>query len=458
MAKKLTKRILDDLDPHPDRDITAWCGEVRGFGVRVKPTGVKTFIIQYRTRHGRSRRLSLGSYGTLTVDQARIMAKTELTRVLQGDDPVIERKQVRQFTSIATLCDTYLADARSGKVMFRGRPKKPSTLLTEVSRINRHIKPLVGHHPIGTLTRSEVETMMANIIDGKTRLDVKTKRRGRAIVRGGKGTATKAVKMLSAIYTYAIKKGLAAGNPCTGVEKPADNRRTRFLSDDEYKRLGAALTQGASVGLPPVAIQAIYALALTGCRKSEILVLKPTEVDPNGRCLRLRDTKSGPQLRPCGATALAFLQRSINPAADWAFAAVRGSGPLVGLPKYFEALCAVANLEQVTLHTLRHSYATVAHELNYSELTIAGLLGHSAGTVTARYAHHVDHALASAADQVSALIAARMGLQVPGIGETRDRQVYRAHEVPADILAAIEATEPPAESEVIERARAKHVR
>ncbi len=89
--------------------------------------------------------------------------------------------------------------------------------------------------------------------------------------------------------------------------------------------------------------------------------------------------------------------------------AIRGNGPLVGLPKYLDVICKAARLKDVTAHTLRHSYATVAHELNYSELTIAGLLGHGAGTVTARYAHHVDHALAAAADHVSTTIANRMG-------------------------------------------------
>src|SRR5690606_25980798 len=101
--------------------------------------------------------------------------------------------------------------------------------------------------------------------------------------------------------------GLADTNPCLGVEKPGDVRRTRFLTPDEYARLGAALRESMLHGVSQTAANAIYALALTGCRKSEILNLKKSSVDETGRCLRLSDTKTGAQLRPCGEAALEFL-------------------------------------------------------------------------------------------------------------------------------------------------------
>ena len=153
---------------------------------------------------------------------------------------------------------------------------------------------------------------------------------------------------------------------------------------------------------------AIVVLAFTGCRKGEILNLKRNEIDVDGHCLRLRDSKSGPQLRPCGRAALALLAKLPLDDSDWVFPAARGDGPLVNIRKPLVAICKMAGLADVTPHVLRHSYATVAHELGYSELTIAGLLGHTAGSVTARYAHHVDSALAAAADHVSATIAARL--------------------------------------------------
>ena len=148
---------------------------------------------------------------------------------------------------------------------------------------------------------------------------------------------------------------------------------------------------------------------MTGCRKGEVLNLKVSEVDFDGQCLRFEDTKTGAQMRPCGDAAFDHLRAVIPYSGDgWVFPATGRQGHLADLAKPIFALREFAALPDFTLHVLRHSFATVAHEIGYSELTIAGLLGHAQGTVTSRYAHHVDHALASAADRVSATIAERM--------------------------------------------------
>ncbi len=412
MRPKLTKRQIDEIKPDPVRDIFLWCGEVRGFGIRIKPKGSRTFLVQYRTRRGQTRRLALGSFGVLTVDGARTLAKTQLTLVAEGKDVSRDRSEARAFMTVAALCDAYLADVESGRVLPRGKRKKPSTILNDRSRIERHIKPVLGKRPVNDIERRDIEALMADIIAGKTRRDLKTKPRGRSIVRGGSGTAVKAIKLLSTIFGYAVRKGHVRMNPCLGIDKPADGRRQRFLTAAEYQRLGDALRDAPSRGVAPQLVQAIWLLCLTGCRKGEILTLRPDDVHVEGHCLRLRDSKSGPQMRPCGEVALGYLERITDRQSAWVLPSVRGHTHLVDLTSGLASICTQAQLADVSAHTFRHSYATVAHELNYSELTIAGLLGHSAGTVTARYAHHVDHALASAADRVAAAIADRMGLTI----------------------------------------------
>jgi integrase len=408
--QKLTKRAVDAVRSQPGRDVFHWCGELRGFGVRVKPSGVKTFLIQYRTRRGGTRRYSIGQYGRVTVEEARREAKIKLADVARGEDPSEARRTARGARAVADLCDSYLQDAWAGRILHRGRPKKSSTLRIDEGRIRRHIKPLLGGKAIDEISRGDVERFLHQVTEGATSADVKTGPHGRAMITGGPGTAAKAVSLLSAIYNYARRKQWVEANPCMGVEKPADNRRQRYLTPDEYAKLGRGLFEAERLGMNANVLVAIVVLAYTGCRRGEILNLKPDEIDVAGHCLRLTDSKSGPQLRPCGRAALNLLSKLRLDDSEWVFPAARGDGPLVNIRKPLVTICKLAGLTDVTPHVLRHSYATVAHELGYSELTIAGLLGHRAGSVTARYAHHVDKALAAAADRVSAAIAARLAM------------------------------------------------
>lgn len=410
-TEKLTKRLIDTLQPRSGSDFAVWDRELAGFGVRVRETGAKSFIIKYRNAQGRQRKMTLGSYGALTPEMARRLALSEMAKIAQGDDPAQIRQSAKHVRTVGELCDVYFEEASRGRVLYRGKAKKPNTLRIDKGRIERHIKPLLGDKAIQSLTRRDVEIFMFDVRDGKTANDIRTGPRGRARVRGGQGTAVKAIKLLSAIFNFAIKQHWVELNPCHGIEKPADGRRERFLNAAEFARLGNALSQAIEEGINPAAIHAIKFLALTGCRKGEALSLKVSEVDYSGHCLRFEDTKTGPQMRPCGEAALDHLKDIVRHAADeWVFPASAGQGHLADLAKLILKIRELAALPDLTLHVLRHSYATVAHEIGYSELTIAGLLGHAQGSVTSRYAHHVDHALAFAADRVSATIAERMAV------------------------------------------------
>jgi integrase len=180
------------------------------------------------------------------------------------------------------------------------------------------------------------------------------------------------------------------------------------LSPDEYRAFGAALDALEEEGANPVAVKAIRALALSGCRRGEIYGLRRTEVDAHNQCLRFDDTKAGQQVRAIGRPVVDLIQAvSEKEGVAFVFPATRSDGHLKDV-KVFRKACELAKLNDVTIHTLRHSFATTANELEYSEITIAGLLGHGRHSTTARYTHLIDHALVTAADRVSALIAARM--------------------------------------------------
>ncbi len=407
----LTKKLVDSLEGRPGRDYVVWDRELTGFGVRVKESGAKSFLIKYRTPQSRQRKMTLGKYGALTVERARKMARIELGRVAGGDDPVLDSQRNRQAQTISELCDLYFEDAAAGNVLHRGIPKKASTLAIDRGRIERHIKPLLGRMSVYDLTRADAQNFMHMVRDGKTAASIKTGKHGRANVRGGAGTAKKALSLLSAIYTYAIKKELVDDNPCSYVERPADNKRERFLTADEYHRLGQALKDAREDWLSIKFAQAIEVLLLSGCRHGEVVRLKRSEVDISSRCIRFGDTKTGTQMRPCGEVALSLLHEVLcSHDSEWVFPSDRTETPISNVRKPLVKICHQAGLADVTPHVFRHSFATVAHELGYSELTIAGLLGHRLSSVTSQYAHHVDHALADAADKVSQEIWERIDL------------------------------------------------
>ncbi len=394
---KITKRHVDGLKPAAGQDVFLWDegdGAIKGFGIRLKPSGVGSYLVQYRNQEGRTRRLVLGRVGVLTPDQAREMARDKIRAVSQGHDPSGERKAVRNSMSVAELCDLYTEEAAAWV--------KPSTLAVDKSRINAHVKPLLGNRAVTGLTRADIEKFQADIAVGKTAKARKaTGRSGK--VNGGKGVAARTVGMLGTILEYAKRKGLIKDNPTRGVRKFPDNKQRRFLASEEIKALGAAMAAAEANGESKVALSAIRCLLLTGCRRNEVLALPWDWVDGRQQCLRFGDSKSGAQLRPIGkaATQLLLSQPRDDDSA-WVFPSVKDSRKhYVGLPAVLERLCDAASLEGVTLHVLRHTFAATAAEMGFSELTIAGLLGHSVPGVTARYAHVPDRVLVAAADKVS---------------------------------------------------------
>jgi site-specific recombinase XerD len=410
---KLTIRTISAAKPAPGKTVRLWDDDPRGFGVYVKPSGVKSFFVQYRSPlTQKKRRYTMGKFGTLTLEQARREGRVLLAQVARGEDPLAAREQKKKDAStaitVSEFCELYMADAEDGVVTYRGKPKRPSTLVVDRGRVERHIKPTLGAYLVRDIVPQDVEDAYHDIRRGKTAVDVKTGPRGRSIVTGGAGTAARTVGLLGSIFSYAKKRGIRDDNPVTGMQLPSDRKRDRILSPEEYKRMGDALIMLENKSANPIAIRAVRALALTGCRRGEIYRLKKLEIDQHNSCLRLGDTKTGQQVRPIGRAAMELLMLPIfKDESPYVFPATHGDKFLTDA-KVFMKVRDEAKLEGVSLHTLRHSFASVALELEYSELTIAGLLGHRAGSITARYAHSVDRSLVAAANRVSSLIASRI--------------------------------------------------
>ena len=417
---RLTKRVVDGAEPGPS-DRFLWDSDVSGFGLKITPSGRKVYVLQYRIggRSGSSRRYTIGRHGApWTPETARKEAERLLGQVATGQDPSAAREAKKRELTVSALCDLYLAEGCA--------TKKASTLATDQARIERHIKPLLGQRSIGELTRADVERFLQDVAGGKTKADVKTKKRGRAIVRGGKGTATRTVGLLGGILTFAVDRSLISQNPVRGVKRFPDRKGERFLSATELQRLGGALEIAGASGVNPAAIAAIRLLILTGCRRGEILGLRWEWVDFEHGCLRLPDSKTGAKIVPVGAPALELLAEvPRHQGSPYVFAATvrrpqrkkdgtttdrvhRPEVHLVGLPRVWRQVCELAGLNDVRLHDLRHSFASVAAARGDSLLMIGKLLGHKSASTTQRYAHLAADPVKAAADRIAETIAASM--------------------------------------------------
>ena len=395
-----------------------WDAAVAGFGARRQRSRAVSYILFYRTHEGRQRWLTIGRHGApWTPESARAEAQRLLGDVARGADPATVKRSRRQAKTVAELCDLYLADAEAGRLLTRRKaPKKASTLVTDRGRIARHIKPLLGKHKVAAVTREDVEDFMHDVTTGKTAGRTKTgKKRGLAHVRGGKGTASRTVGLLGSIFTYAVRNRMRQDNPVQGVVRPADGARTRRLVEEEYIAFGLALQRAAAAGIWPPAIAAIRFLALTGWRSGEALALRwdQERLNLTIRTATLADTKTGKSIRPLSRAACDVI-RNMPRSTELVFPPTRGNGNMTGFGGFWNKIMALGDMpKDITPHTLRHSFASVAGDMGYSEITIAALIGHKGKTITSKYVHSADAVLLAAADAVANKTLALMGESVP---------------------------------------------
>jgi integrase len=395
-----------------------WDSAIVGFGARRQKSDAVSYVLIYRTREGRQRWHTLGRHGApWTPDTARDEARRLLGDVAAGADPAAAKKAKRRAATVAELCDLYLADAEAGRLLTRRkRAKKASTLSTDRGRIERHIKPLLGQYKVAAVTREDVDQFMHDVAAGKTAVRLKTpSNRGWTRVSGGKGTASRTVGFLGAVFTYAVRHRMRPDNPVRGVERFEEGKRDRRLNDDEYARLGEALRMAVPAAIWPASVAAGRFLVLTGWRSGEALGLRWSEVDLARRTATLGDTKTGRSVRPLSHLACDLLRNlSRTNDRDLVFPPTRGGRIMKGFGKQWEKIARLVALPpDITPHTLRHSFASLGGDLGYSEPTIGALIGHKGHTMTSRYIHAADAVLLATADAIANRTAELMGDSKP---------------------------------------------
>jgi integrase len=401
-AGRITKRTVDALQT-TGKEYVRWDGELTGFGVRVRASGAKSFVAVYRTggRNSPQRRVTIGAVGKIEADTAREHARAIIRQAELGIDYAAEKTKARAELTLGKVCDLYLAEGCD--------TKKASTVATDKGRIERHIKPLLGKKRIGEITRADVEKFMRDVAAGKTAADEKTKKHGRAIVEGGKGTATRTVGLLGGIMSFAVSRQLRPDNPVRGVKRYPDRKGERYLSGAELARLGEALADIEEEGANPAAIAIIRLLAFTGARKNEIARLRWSEVDLDRGYLRLGDSKTGAKIIPIGLPACEVLA-SISSVDDspYVFPASSGDGAFQGTEKVWRKLRERVGFPELRLHDLRHSFASVGLARGDTLPVIGAILGHTDVKTTSRYAHLADDPVRQSADAIAETMAAAL--------------------------------------------------
>jgi len=423
---KLTKRFVDTVEIRT-KDYVIWDDELPGFGLRVFTSGKRSYVIQYRAA-GRSRRYAIGLHGVWTPETARKEARAQLGKVARGENPAEERQLDRNAMTVKELAEQYIRAMEAGLIMGKGgRPKRPSTIYTNIGALNGLIIPLIGQRRVQDLTKADVTKMMNDVIAGKTKAVKKTKKRGKSILRGGRGTASKCVGLTGSMLTYAISMGIIEHNVAHGIRKPKDQVRDRRLSEDEYHELGRMLNEAQGNADLAWTVGITRLLALTGCRRGEIISLKWSEVDFENSCLRLEDSKEGASVRPIGLPAIELLEAHRETAmSDFVFPGKRGADTYGGLPRQWRKVFGDSELSDLTAHVLRHSFASIANDLGFTESTIATLLGHATHSITSKYIHSLDNVLVMAADTVAGYIQGLLdGAQFERTAYALDRNARR---------------------------------
>ena len=382
---KITKRLVDAAEPR-SAEYFVWDSEIPGFGLRVLPSGRKGYVVQYRAGR-RSRRISLGPSTVLTCEQARNRAISIVAAARNGADPAAERDAGRKASTVKELAERFDKEHIAIRV-------KASTAKEYRGTLKRFILPALGRLAVPEITRADVAKFHHDL-------------------RHIPYQANRCLEVVSKMFVLAEMWGLRpdGSNPRKHIRKYPEEKRERFLSAAELRRIGEVLREMESERIElQSAILAARLLILTGCRLGEIMTLKWDYVDFEERVLRLPDSKTGKKVVHLGAPAVEYLQGAQridgNP---WVITGTLPGKPLSDLQPFWQRVRARAGVKDVRIHDLRHTFASTAVASGQGLPMIGKLLGHTQVQTTARYAHLAAEPVRLAADAVAQNLRQSLG-------------------------------------------------
>ncbi|NCP62670.1 MAG: tyrosine-type recombinase/integrase [Alphaproteobacteria bacterium] len=371
MTQKLTKRFVESIIPVDDKELLLWDSEVKGFGVRVFSTGRRTYFVQYRNAAARTRRQKIGQHGVITADQAREEAKIILADVCKGSDPSALRKDKRAMPTFEKFVEEYL------RVYAKGE-KKEKTYNEEVKLLNTILIPKIGHELLDAISTRDLQKIHHEF-------------------KNRPYQANRIRSLLNKMFNMAMQWEITSKNPATAVQKYREEKRSRWLGDAEVQHLWVTLDSYRNQNIADI----FRLLLLTGARKSEVLKATWNEFDLKKEVWTKpsHNTKQAKMEHlPLSSQAVELLKKMKLQASDSPFlfpGKVQGQ-PLKEIKKAWETIRQSANIADVRIHDLRHTYASHLVSSGLSLSIVGKLLGHTQASTTQRYAHLADEPLRKA--------------------------------------------------------------
>jgi integrase len=385
MAQRLTDSIVKGLDAPATGNRIAYDSEIKGFGCRVTANGVRSFILNYRTRSGLERRYTIGQFPAWKVAAARNEASDLKKHVDRGGDPLAELKDKREAPTVADLCSRYEDDHLP--------KKRVSSRASDKSMIEGHILPALKHRKVGQVDFNDVDSVHRKIT-----------------ASGTPYRANRVVALLSKMFALAEKwNWIAKGsNPAKGIERNQEIKRDRYIAGDELERLVKALAEHPD----RQAVNIIRLLLLTGARSGEVRAAQWDQFDLTAGVW----TKPGATTKqktvhrvPLSAPARQLLSELYAEAEEGASFVFPGpsNGHRGNLKREWASICKAAGITSARMHDLRHSYASILASAGLSLPVIGALLGHTQPQTTARYSHLFDDPLRAATERVGAIVSGK---------------------------------------------------
>ena len=410
--QKLTEKLVKNAQPVAGKDYQLFDSELRAFALIVYRSGSKAFTIDYR-HAGRPRRMVFGRWPEWSVSAARIRAKELRRDVDAGYDPLKQRQQMREQPRIRYLIDRYLIEHASKLAKANEADQH--------SMMEKLVAPHWENRLVSEITRSDVEQLLTKVAEGRARPHkAKPNNRARKL-QGPKKTPIRANRVGEALrkaFSLAIEWGWREDNPASGFYRRLENPRERFLTKDEIDRLANALDHDEDQRAADI----IRICMLTGARVGEVrqsrfeqfnldllIWTKPASTTKQRRMHRVPISEN--------VAAIVRQRKLVVPnSSPWVFPGDVAGQPVIEIRRFWKRIQREAQIEDVRIHDLRHTFASLLVSGGASLEMIGNLLGHTQLQTTQRYAHLLDAPLREGVNAVAGMFQPRR-LKVVGDDE-----------------------------------------